>query len=116
MLGANWLTLHEKWVHTLGNLTLTGYNPELGNGSFADKQAAFAESKVSLNQHFPRLVQWTDREIKQRGVNLAQTIARIWPRPSGGPNYITPAPEPPEQGDLVEGAFQAEAGEERRGR
>jgi len=112
MLGPNWLVLHEKWLHTLGNLTLTGYNPELGNGSFADKQAAFAESKVSLNQHFLELAQWNDQDIKQRGLQLAQLVARTWARPAGGPGYITPAPAPPEQGELVE----VETHEQRRGR
>jgi negative regulator of replication initiation len=112
MLGPNWPTLHEKWLHALGNLTLTGYNPELGNGSFADKRAAFAESKVSLNQHFLELAQWSDQDIKQRGLELARIVARIWPRPTGGPGYITPAPAPPEQGELVE----VEAGEQHRGR
>ncbi|OHE89316.1 MAG: hypothetical protein A3G75_00645 [Verrucomicrobia bacterium RIFCSPLOWO2_12_FULL_64_8] len=112
MLGVNWQILQQKWVHTLGNLTLTGYNPELGNGCFADKQAAFGESRVSLNQHFAGLTQWTDREVKQRGVDLAQIVARVWPRPPGGPTYIPPAPAPPEP----EGHPDEEPGEGHRGR
>jgi Protein of unknown function (DUF1524) len=98
-------------LHTLGNLTLTGYNPELGNGSFADKKTAFAESNVSLNQHFIEMAQWSDQEIKQRALELARIVVRIWPRPSGGPGYIAPAPTPPEQGEFVE----VETGEQRRG-
>jgi uncharacterized protein with ParB-like and HNH nuclease domain len=100
-LGPAWQTTHEKWVHTLGNLTLTGYNPELGNGTFADKRAAFSESKVSLNQHFTHLQQWTDQEIRQRGLELARTVATIWPRPPGGPTYITPAPTAAQPEDLL---------------
>lgn len=116
ILGGNWRVLLEKWVHTLGNLTLTGYNPELSNSSFADKKALFAESNVSLNAYFADLEQWTEREIKQRGLELAKIVARIWPRPVGGPNYTTPAPAPLEQGELAEGGFQEEAGEEHHGR
>ena len=37
-LGENWREVHEKYRHTIGNLTLTGYNPELSNRSFRDKQ------------------------------------------------------------------------------
>jgi uncharacterized protein with ParB-like and HNH nuclease domain len=102
MLGTNWRALHEKWVHSLGNLTLTGYNPELSNSSFADKKALFAESNVSLNKYFASLEQWTELEIKQRGVQLAKIVARIWPKPGGGPNYIAPTPTPPEPGELFE--------------
>ncbi len=112
ILGPNWQSLHEKWLHTLGNLTLTGYNPELGNGSFADKKAAFAQSNVSLNGHFIELAQWGEQDIKQRGLDLAWIIARIWPRPSGGPGYIAPSPALPEPGELI----VEEPDEPRRGR
>ena len=116
MLGPNWRTLHEKWLHSLGNLTLTGYNPELGNGSFTDKKSAFAESNVSLNQHFAGLMQWSDQEIRQRGLELARIVAHIWLRPGSGPSYIAPAPMPPEPDELFR-QLEAEAGEVgRRGR
>lgn len=115
LLGSNWRTLHEKWLHTLGNLTLTGYNPELGNGNFADKKAAFAESNVSLNRHFIQMAQWSDQDIKQRGLELARIVARIWPRPSDGPGYIAPAPTPPEPGELfVQPEGAAGEGQRRR--
>lgn len=116
MLGLNWQTLHEKWVHTIGNLTLTGYNPELGNGNFADKRAAFAKSNVSLNRHFHGLTQWSEQEIKQRGIELARIVLRVWPRPAGGPAYITPAPTLPELEEPIDQP-DAPAGEGgRRGR
>jgi hypothetical protein len=103
MLGSDWKTLHEKWVHALGNLTLTGYNPELGSASFPKKQEAFANSKVSLNQYFLGVVGWNDQEIRKRGHQLAEIIAEHWPRPGAGPSYIPPGPtaielfEPPDR-------------------
>ncbi len=112
MLGTNWRTLHEKWLHTLGNLTLTGYNPELGNGSFADKKAEFAGSNVSLNGHFAGHEQWSEQEIKQRGLELARIVAGIWPRPGGGPGYIVPAPTPPEPEELFGRPNLVKRGEE----
>ena len=38
MLGLDWKQVQQQWVHTLGNLTLTGYNSELGDKSFEYKK------------------------------------------------------------------------------
>jgi len=95
MLGPDRAREHEKWVHTLGNLTLTGYNPELGNNTFVAKQAMFARSNVSLNGCFAGSIRWGGAEIKQRGVNLGKLIAGIWPRPDGTP-YVPRTPRPEE--------------------
>jgi uncharacterized protein with ParB-like and HNH nuclease domain len=37
-LGLDWLRVHEVWLHTLGNLTLTGYNSEYSDKSFTEKR------------------------------------------------------------------------------
>jgi len=37
-LGPEWKNIHEKWLHTLGNLTLTGYNSKYGDNSFREKR------------------------------------------------------------------------------
>jgi len=98
MLGADWEILHEKWVHTLGNLTLTGYNPELGSASFQKKQEFFAKSKVSLNQYFLQVQSWNIQEIRKRGEQLSRILAGYWSRPAGQ-TYIPPGPtliEPPD--------------------
>lgn len=101
-LGTDWQAVHQKWLHTLGNLTLTGYNPELGIGTFADKKAEFTGSKVSLNQYFLSLQRWADHEIKQRGEHLARSVAQIWPRPPGGQIYVPPSPPPSDAGGSPE--------------
>ena len=94
-LGTAWAQEHEKWVHTLGNLTLTGINPELGNNTFGVKQAMFAHSNVSLNAYFAGITRWNGVEINQRGIALGRSIASIWPRPDGEP-YVPRAPDPEE--------------------
>ena len=33
-LGQDWQQVHERWLHTLGNLTLTGYNSEYSDRPF----------------------------------------------------------------------------------
>ena len=44
MLGDDWQTVRDRYIHTLGNLTLTGYNSELGDKPFSEKQDLLEES------------------------------------------------------------------------
>lgn len=37
-LGENFQAIHDKYLHTIGNLTLTGYNQEYSNNSFQKKK------------------------------------------------------------------------------
>ena len=110
-LGHDWKTAHERWLHTLGNLTLTGYNPELSNANFEEKQKAFAESKISLNRIFASASTWDGQAIYGRGIQLARVVATLWPRPPGGPAYVrvraededTETPKHPNGGEHVAG-------------
>jgi hypothetical protein len=88
-LGYDWKSEHRRWVHTIGNLTLTGYNTELSNRPFAEKKKALRESNVSLNRYFNDLDQWDPDEIARRGKKLAAQIVGFWPRPAGG-TYVPP--------------------------
>lgn len=87
-LGDDWKAQHEQWLHVLGNLTLSGYNPDLSNNAFAIKRDAYQKSNVSLNEYFADCDQWGVDEIEQRGRTLAERVARHWPRPKGGPVYV----------------------------
>lgn len=52
-LGENFKAIHEKYLHTIGNLTLTGYNAEYSNNSFREKrdmEKGFKQSSLKLNQ------------------------------------------------------------------
>lgn len=81
MLGENADEKHETYLHTLGNLTLTGYNPELSNNSFADKKAEYHHSNIQLNKYFTKHSQWTDVEIAERTKELADRFIDIWEGP-----------------------------------
>lgn len=83
MLGENWQRTHERLLHTLGNLTLTGYNADMSNRPFPDKKAWFAETHVDLNRVFADLATWDGRAIRARGKALAAQVAQTWPRPEG---------------------------------
>jgi hypothetical protein len=70
---------HELYLHTLGNLTLTGYNPELSNESFRVKRDLLKGSHLELNRCFDTMPSWTREQIKDRASSLAQRALTIWP-------------------------------------
>ena len=84
MLGDDWQQVHAGWLHRLGNLTLTGYNPEMSNRSFEEKKTikgGFKEAAVRLNQFVREQPQWTATEMDLRGKQLAERALKIWPYP-----------------------------------
>lgn len=91
MLGDNWQNLHEKYVHTLGNLTLTKYNPPLSNSSFDNKKKLLKESHLELNKHFTDLQAWNAETIVARSKKLVEDIIRLWPRPPSSLQYAASA-------------------------
>lgn len=83
-LGPDWQETHDRYVHTLGNLTLTGYNPEYSDRLFAEKRdmkGGFRDSPLRLNQGLGQLPHWGAAEIEERAGRLAHDAASIWPRP-----------------------------------
>ncbi len=67
-LGENFKEIHNKYLHTIGNLTLTGYNPEYSNKSFQEKQGmekGFKDSPLRLNQSLRDLESFGEEEIKK---------------------------------------------------
>lgn len=78
-LGENWEEDHDELLHTIGNLTLTSYNPELSNSSFQEKKAVFAGSHVELNRYFGSVEHWTAKEIERRSEALAELALSLWP-------------------------------------
>ena len=61
-LGAFAEERHREMVHRIGNLTLTGYNPELSNGPFHAKRKKLAESNVEMNKEIAREEEWVSRK------------------------------------------------------
>lgn len=83
-LGENWQEIHKEYLHTLGNLTLTGYNSEFSNKSFREKQnmkGGFKESPLRLNKGLKDLESWNEVSIKQRAKDLAENALKIWTYP-----------------------------------
>ncbi|WP_231228714.1 DUF262 and DUF1524 domain-containing protein [Helicobacter pylori] len=84
-LGENFKEIHDKYLHTIGNLTLTGYNPEYRNKSFQEKQGmekkGFKNSPLRLNQSLRDLKSFGEKEIKKRANDLVDLALKIWTYP-----------------------------------
>lgn len=78
MLGSQYIRIHDKYLHTLGNLTLTGYNPELGQKSFDEKREIYKTSHIQLNDYFLGLDNWNEDEILKRADILSEKALKIW--------------------------------------
>ncbi|AHN34846.1 DUF262 and DUF1524 domain-containing protein [Helicobacter pylori] len=84
-LGENFKEIHNKYLHTIGNLTKTGYNPEYSNNSFQEKQGmekGFKDSPLRLNQSLRDLKSFGEEEIKKRANDLADLALKIWTYPN----------------------------------
>ena len=77
-LGENWEETHELYLHTIGNLTLTGYNSELSNDDYPTKQLKYIDSHLELNKYFTTHLSWSSSEIELRSEELANSALKIW--------------------------------------
>jgi predicted transport protein len=83
-LGEHWKDVQAKYLHTLGNLTLTGYNPELSDRPFQmkrDMSGGFRDSPLRLNRGLTQLEKWDESQILLRAESLASIAERVWPQP-----------------------------------
>lgn len=99
-LGSDAERVHKEMGHTLGNLTLTAYNPELSNWSFHEKRRLLAESHLDMNKEIALNEKWTEHEISTRAGTLSERAIKIWPGPLLLP-LQTPVPSRPRTSDLT---------------
>lgn len=87
-LGPNSAKIHSTWLHRLANLTLTGYNPNLSNKTFAEKRDAaeggYKASGLKMNQRIAQKETWGLIELEERNHELAVLALKIWPFPQSG--------------------------------
>lgn len=84
MLGDQWQEIQKTYLHTIGNLTLTGYNSEMSDKPFKEKQQAekgFKNSKLTLNSKLGDLAKWDAEEITKRAEELGARASNIWQYP-----------------------------------
>lgn len=90
-LGPNWRDIQSQWLHTIGNLTLTGYNSELSYKPFKEKrdmEGGFRDSPIRLNRSLAILEKWNETEIQKRAQGLAELADKIWPIPEVSPEVM----------------------------
>jgi predicted transport protein len=90
-IGPDWQRVQQDWLHTLGNLTLTGYNSEYSDRPFAYKRdqvsdkdgnpVGFAHSPLKLNLGLGKVAKWDEAAIKARADRLAGDAAKVWGAP-----------------------------------
>lgn len=84
-LGPEWQRIQWTYLHTLGNLTLTGYNSEYSDRPFAEKrdmEGGFAQSPLRLNEALRACERWDEDAIRRRAALLARTAAAVWRAPA----------------------------------
>ena len=83
-LGKNYETVQKKYLHTIGNLTLTAYNSEMSNKSFSEKMemnGGFKESALRLNSYVVKQNEWNEKIIKESASILVEKALLIWKYP-----------------------------------
>ena len=83
-LGYDWKEIQEKYLHTIGNLTLTGYNSKYKDSPFLTKRNTnngFKDSAIRLNKPLSNLNTWNENQILKRASDLRKKAHKIWPYP-----------------------------------
>ncbi len=83
-LGPNYAIIHTTWLHRIANLTLTAYNTEYSNRSFAEKKSCkhgFLDSGLRINQRIAANETWGQPELEARSRELKEQALQLWARP-----------------------------------
>ena len=98
-LGPEWERVQQQWLHTLGNLTLTGYNAEYSDRTFLEKRdmpGGFKQSPLKLNAGLGQLEAWNEAAIQERAGRLADQALVVWVAPSLSPETLATYQAKPE--------------------
>lgn len=83
-IGPEWKRVQETWLHTIGNLTLTGYNSEYSDKPFIikrDMENGFRDSPIKFNQSLRNVDRWDEDTIKERAKKLSDIALNVWASP-----------------------------------
>jgi len=89
-LGNKWEEIHDTYLHTFANLTLTGYNSSYGNHTFQEKKIGYVDKKGNkvygfndsafrLSNYLKRCEKWTLTELNERQQILLGNFKSLWP-------------------------------------
>lgn len=75
-IGKDYDSVYDLYLHTLGNLTITGHNSELGTKSFNDKKKIIKDNSKAniLNKDVLSVDRWNKTSILNRANNLIDIL------------------------------------------
>ncbi|MCI2206920.1 MAG: DUF262 domain-containing protein [Atopobiaceae bacterium] len=111
MLGEDCEETFGRCVNNLGNLTLTAYNSELSDGTFAEKKArtegGYDNEFITISSDLRDASRWDETSIRNRGVRLVERALGVWPAPMVSDEVRARyAVEQPKAGKLRTASFQ----------
>ena len=76
----------EEYVHTLGNLTITGFNSNLSNSPFIEKRDKKNSQKkyigykngLEINKSIARKKKWTVKDIQDRTEKMVSELVKMF--------------------------------------
>ncbi|MFI3239839.1 MAG: DUF262 domain-containing protein [Bacteroidales bacterium] len=83
-LGDRYKEIYDKWLNTIANLTLTGYNNKYKNRPFEEKRDipdGFKDSSLRLNKFLAGCDKWSENELTQRQSILLNEALKLWSYP-----------------------------------
>jgi hypothetical protein len=84
MLGPDYQEIHDQYLHTLANLTLTGYNSKYSNKDFASKKSmenGFDQSPLLINRYISNTQKWNEAALEGRAQWWTSQVEKMWPLP-----------------------------------
>lgn len=93
VLGSGWSEIQKTYLHTIGNLTLTAYNPEMSDSSFTkklDMTGGFRESALRINKYVIAQSTWAEPQINERAAQLGDVAKKAWPYPMLSDDELSP--------------------------
>lgn len=81
-LGKKYQSIHNRCLHRVGNLTLSGYNGELSNKSYDEKKTLLINSNIFLNRELSKYEYWNEESIRERSISLFNKAKSIWIYPN----------------------------------
>ena len=85
-LGERADSIHQQYVHRLGNLTLCGgkWGAAMSNRPFEEKKKIYyRKSAVQMTRLLDDLSQWDEAAIRRRADGLTQDVLNLWPWTGG---------------------------------
>lgn len=95
MLGEDYERIHGEYLHTLSNITLTGYNSDYSNRPYSEKmtletkdkktgeikKVGFQYSPLQINKWIASHDSWNENTLKERQDWWLEKLNSVWPLP-----------------------------------